>query len=100
MLSSCKIKSASEDKLIFFKLNSLFFFGLRTTVLLLLPDSLFSLESDLNSGNIGYKLIQRIGGWQVIGPILQGMAAPVNDLSRGCTIDEIVNLVAITSLQS
>ena len=55
---------------------------------------------DLNSGNIGYKLIQRIGGWQVIGPILQGMAAPVNDLSRGCTIDEIVNLVAITSLQS
>ena len=55
---------------------------------------------DLNSGNIGYKLIQRIGGWQVIGPILQGMAAPVNDLSRGCTIEEIVNLVAITSLQS
>ena len=55
---------------------------------------------DLNSGNIGYKLIQRIGGWQVIGPILQGMAAPVNDLSRGCTVEEIVNLVAITSLQS
>ena len=55
---------------------------------------------DLNSGNIGYKLIQRLGMAQVIGPILQGMAAPVNDLSRGCTVEEIVNLVAITSLQS
>ncbi len=55
---------------------------------------------DLNSGNIGYKIIQRLGKAQVIGPILQGMAAPVNDLSRGCSINEIVNLVAITSLQS
>ncbi|MBU4128959.1 phosphate acetyltransferase [bacterium] len=55
---------------------------------------------DLNSANIGYKLVQRLAGAQAIGPILQGLAKPVNDLSRGCSVEDIINLVAITSLQS
>jgi phosphate acetyltransferase len=55
---------------------------------------------DLNSGNIGYKIIQRIGKAKVIGPILQGFEQPINDLSRGCGVEEIVNMIAITSLQS
>ncbi len=54
---------------------------------------------DLNSANIGYKLVQRLAGAQAIGPILQGLAKPVNDLSRGCSVEDIINLVAITSLQ-
>lgn len=54
----------------------------------------------LEVGNIAYKLVQRIAHAEAIGPVLQGMAAPVNDLSRGCSIDDIVTLVAITSCQA
>ena len=55
---------------------------------------------DLASGNIGYKLVQRLAGAEAIGPICQGFNLPVNDLSRGCSVDDIVNTVAITVLQT
>lgn len=55
---------------------------------------------DLQSGNIGYKMVERFSGTQAVGPILQGMAAPINDLSRGCSVDDIVNMVAITANQA
>lgn len=54
---------------------------------------------DLQSGNIGYKLVQRMAGAEAIGPICQGFNKPVNDLSRGCTVEDVINVVAITALQ-
>ncbi|MDR0844480.1 MAG: phosphate acetyltransferase [Tannerella sp.] len=54
----------------------------------------------LETGNIGYKLVQRLGGAEAIGPILQGMAAPVNDLSRGCSVEDIYQMVAIACNQA
>lgn len=55
---------------------------------------------DINSGNIGYKLVERLGQAKAIGPISQGLNYPINDLSRGCNIDDIVNTIAITSIQA
>ncbi len=54
----------------------------------------------LESGNIAYKLVQRMAGAEAIGPVLQGLAAPINDLSRGCSVDDITNLIAITVNQA
>lgn len=54
----------------------------------------------LEVGNIAYKLVQRLAGAEAVGPVLQGMAAPINDLSRGCSVDDIINMIAITSLQA
>ena len=55
---------------------------------------------DLNTGNNTYKAVQRETGAIAVGPVLQGLKKPVNDLSRGCTVDDIINTVAITAIQA
>ncbi len=70
------------------------------------PGSMVAGEADvlvfpnLEVGNIGYKLVQRLGGAEAIGPVLQGIAAPVNDLSRGCSTEDVYNMIAITATQA
>ena len=55
---------------------------------------------NLECGNIAYKLVERLAHAQAIGPVLQGMAAPINDLSRGCSVSDIINVVAIAANQA
>lgn len=55
---------------------------------------------NLDAGNIGYKIAQRIGGCEAIGPVMQGLSKPANDLSRGCTAEDVTNMIAVTALQA
>ena len=52
---------------------------------------------DINAGNIGYKIAQRLGGFDAYGPVLQGLNAPINDLSRGCNAEEVYTMAIITA---
>ena len=55
---------------------------------------------NLDAGNIGYKIAQRMGDYVAWGPLLQGLNKPVHDLSRGCTVNDIINIASIASIQS
>ena len=62
--------------------------------------SSFFVFPSLSAGNIGYKIAQRIGGATALGPILQGLAKPANDLSRGCSVEDVYQMIAITGAQA
>ena len=55
---------------------------------------------DINAGNIGYKIAARLGGYEAIGPVLQGLNAPINDLSRGCNAEEVYKMALVTAALS